>query len=406
MTAPSTTLLMRRCCFNRSSSTSYRPLPSLLPVHNFFSRSTRLVSSIGNRGIDDLSKQMQALCAQLQPTREQLDEKDAFLSRLQRTIEGVVPGSAVAPFGSAVNGFWSPNSDIDVCVQTPGCRSRNEQITALRKIASSLHSISSHFIEPRFGAKVPIIHWAPRRSGYLACDISINNNLAVVNSRLLGAYCTIDPRVSILGFTIKHWAKARGINDRSRGTLSSFSLLLMLIHFLQRRSPPILPSLQDLALVHNEPLMYLQGSDVRFMTDPSAIASEMTRLTNGVPNEESVGKLLCDFFKFYGYDYKQGVIGIRDLTSFNDSEEAVFLVVDNPFEVGKDVANVAPSQYSRIRQEFRRAKQLIDTSSTVSLSDICSQADLPKGNVKPGLHPLDPPMQNLGRPKSTKSRSS
>lgn len=328
------------------------------------------------------------------PSREQIEDKNAFLTRLQRTVEPVLPDAVVAPFGSAVNGFWTPNSDIDVCIQAPGCRNRGSQIQALRKIASALHPISTHYIEPRFGARIPIIRWAPRREGYLACDISINNSLAVVNSQLIGAYCSADPRVGQLGMTIKHWAAARGINDRSRGTLSSFSLLLMLINFLQKRTPPILPSLQDLALELNEPLVYCQGADVRFVSDKATINSEMNRINRGAPNEESVGELLHGFFRYYGFEYKSGVIAVRDLRGFTrDDEATAYLVVDNPFEIGKDVANVSPSQFTRIRQEFRRAKTLIESGAP--LIEICAPVSLK--TARDGSHPLDPPKQVLGR---------
>ena len=323
------------------------------------------------------------------------------MTRLQRTVESVVDGAVVSPFGSAVTGFWSPNSDIDVCIQTPGCRTRASQIQALRKIAFSLHTIPTHYIEPRFGARVPIIHWAPRRPGYLACDISINNNLAVINSKLIGAYSSIDPRFGKLGLVIKHWAKARGINDRSRGTVSSFSLVLMLIHFLQRRPRPILPSLQDLALELNEPLVYCQGADVRFATDPAAIKAELDRLSGGQVNDESLGFLLFEFFRYYGFEYKKGIIGVRDLRPFHAGEggadSPVYLVVDNPFEVGKDVANVSPSQHARIRQELKRAKSLIDDGNEVSLSEICAEPSVPTSSSGKQAHPLDPPMHALGR---------
>lgn len=350
--------------------------------------------------LESLSAQIQNLHGKLKPSSEQLEEKSEFLMRLQRSIDNVMDGAVVAPFGSAVNGFWSPNSDIDVCIQLAGCRRKADQVNALRKIANALHAISSHYIEPRFGARVPIIHWAPRRSGYLACDISINNNLAVMNSRLIGTYCSIDPRIAPLGIAIKHWAKARGINDRSRGTLSSFSLLLMLVHFLQHRTPPILPSLQDLALELNEPLMYLDGADVRFMRNPEAISAEMARITDGKLNSESLGELFYEFFKYYGYEYKQGIIGVRDLRQFDlpsMTDRSTYLVVDNPFEVGKDVANVNPSQHGRIRQEFRRAKSLMDESCDVSLASICAIAEVPTVASKFKSHPLDPPPQILGR---------
>ena len=43
----------------------------------------------------------------------------------------------------------------------------------------------------------------------------------------------VDDRIQPLAMTVKRWAKARSINDASQGTLSSYSLMLMVLHFLQ-----------------------------------------------------------------------------------------------------------------------------------------------------------------------------
>merc|ERR1719229_393550 len=98
----------------------------------------------------------------------------------------------------------------------------------------------------------------------MACDISVNNALAVANSHLLRAYLKADSRVRPLALCVKAWAKARKINDRSVGTLSSFSLALMVVHFLQNRPSPILPSLQDLAAKLGHPAVFLHGVDCRY----------------------------------------------------------------------------------------------------------------------------------------------
>merc|ERR1712066_116613 len=103
--------------------------------------------------------------------------------------------------------------------------------------------------------------------------------LAVANSRLVAAYVAADPKVRALAITLKAWARARDINDRSRGTLSSFALTLMLIHFLQRQL--LLPSLQDLAAVRGEPPVNLMGADCRYCTDQEAIDQEIMQLRNG-----------------------------------------------------------------------------------------------------------------------------
>lgn len=316
-----------------------------------------------------LTEELNEVVFRLLPRENQLAEKSAFLRLLQQQLSGVIDGVQVAGFGSAVNGLWTPESDVDVCIRIPGSNTRNAQIQALRKMAAELKTCSSHFLEPRFGAQVPILHWSPRMPGGIACDISVNNILAVANSRLLGRYVKFDNRVRILGFCVKAWASARGINDRSKGTISSFALVLMLINFLQRRDTPILPSFQDIAFSRSLPAVYIAGVDTRYCTDAVQIEKEMDYLRQGKPpNNESAGFLLLEFFRYFAQEYKQGTIRIRDTRSVlpRETELGPFLQVDNPFEVGKDVANVDSSQHDTIRKEFRRGFGLLSQGHTFS----------------------------------------
>jgi DNA polymerase sigma len=61
-------------------------------------------------------------------------------------------------------------------------------------------------------AKVPIVKiWDPDLQ--LACDMNINNTLALENTRMIRTYVQIDPRVRPLAMVIKHWARRRILND-------------------------------------------------------------------------------------------------------------------------------------------------------------------------------------------------
>ncbi|PHJ23916.1 polynucleotide adenylyltransferase [Cystoisospora suis] len=464
-----------------------RAAPSATPSSPPVSSSWEFCETLGSSSVlSALSAEMSHLEKAMLPGVEQTNAMKTFLSQLQDLLSGgVLEACVVTPFGSAVNGLWTPQSDLDVCVQVKGAYTRAQQIKVLRQIAHALHPVQSHIVEPRFQARVPIIHWTPRfqvsghvsggtlldsqrledgrsaalgipqqrnhivkdgrkqgmegggeapsrRTGQpsmVACDISVNNLLAVVNSKLLGAYVHTDKRLRTLGYSVKWWAKGRNINDRARGTVSSFSLILMLIHFLQRHAnPPVLPSLQDIAIHQQAPPVYIGGVDCRYTSDRTAIERELAFLRNGrAANTRSPGTLLLQFFHYYGYEYKGGVISIRDTSGFireshpsdtgfflpgektaaarrggglgwtleeqarvcvssseRHSENDVFgplanslpladihnfggdyLVVDNPFEVGKDVCNVLPCQYQRIRHEFRRAFRMLSDGSTL-----------------------------------------
>lgn len=166
------------------------PQPFAHPSHPFYDR---------------LTQQMQRFVSKTAASPQHESEKDEFLVKLAKILESVVGDNAkVQPFGSVVNGFWSPTSDIDICIHVPaGASTRAAQTKILKRIGNELARVSSHFIEPRFGAKVPIVHWAPRKKGMLACDISVNNVLAVVNSKLIHAYVNAEPRLHAVGMCLK-----------------------------------------------------------------------------------------------------------------------------------------------------------------------------------------------------------
>ena len=91
---------------------------------------------------------------------------------------------------------------------------------------------------------------ATQHSLPLQVDVTVNNILAIVNTKLLKDYGAIDERLLQLVFVVKLWAKRRQVNDSYRGTLSSYCYVLMCIHLLQQRSPPILPCLQAMEPTH------------------------------------------------------------------------------------------------------------------------------------------------------------
>jgi len=73
------------------------------------------------------------------------------------------------------------------------------------------------------GAKVPIVKvFDPVLK--LACDMNVNNTLALENTRMIKTYVQIDPRVRPLAMIIKHWTKRRIVNDA--GQLLQFPTFL------------------------------------------------------------------------------------------------------------------------------------------------------------------------------------
>ena len=75
-------------------------------------------------------------------------------------------------------------------------------------------------------AKVPIVKiWDPQLQ--LACDMNVNNTLALENTRMIKTYVQIDPRVRPLAMIIKHWTKKRIVNDAGKRSIESMLLICL-----------------------------------------------------------------------------------------------------------------------------------------------------------------------------------
>jgi DNA polymerase sigma len=145
-------------------------------------------------------------------------------------------GTRVVVFGSSANGFGSPHSDLDMCLEMlSGVEVSDEETTkAMSSLAEKLTEVGMKNVDTsRLTARIPVIKFHVPVGGILIeCDISKANPLACLNTRLLRSYASISPSVRILASIIKRWAKCRNINDPSQHTLSSYGYILMLLHFL------------------------------------------------------------------------------------------------------------------------------------------------------------------------------
>ena len=110
------------------------------------------------------------------------------------------------------------------------------------KIVKTVAKLGSLILVP--ASRIPILKFTEKETG-LEVDFNVNNILAINNSDLIYTYCQIDQRFHILCMFLKYWAKKVDIIGAAYGYLSSYALTLMLIAFLQSRSPPVLPCLQE-----------------------------------------------------------------------------------------------------------------------------------------------------------------
>ena len=140
------------------------------------------------------------------------DEYHPLISHMAQLAANSYPGSQLRVFGSAASGFWDArSSDVDLTLVAPELQGRDATLAALEQLSSLFILAGLHCTRQVPGALVPIIVLeGDGQHINITIDISINNELAVLNSDLLHRYRLYDLRVYPLVMLIKSWAKLNG----------------------------------------------------------------------------------------------------------------------------------------------------------------------------------------------------
>jgi len=170
------------------------------------------------------------------PDQEELLAREMFVNELTAFITQLWPDARLKLFGSSCNGFSFRDSDLDISVTFEGVDT-SEQLDC----ASLVEKLSSHLMKmrgvtkvlPITAAKVPIVKLFHGNFN-IEADISLYNVLASENSAMLALYADIDERFKVLGYLVKLFAKCCDLCDASKGSLSSYAYLLMMIYYLQQ----------------------------------------------------------------------------------------------------------------------------------------------------------------------------
>ncbi|KFU96912.1 Poly(A) RNA polymerase GLD2, partial [Pterocles gutturalis] len=185
---------------------------------------------------DKLSQQVLDFFQACQQQTCDLNRKELCRIQLQREIQRIFPQSRLFLVGSTLNGFGTRSSDGDLCLVLK--EEPVNQKTEARHVLSLIQKLfstklSSYIERPQLiRAKVPIVKFRDKVS-CVEFDLNVNNTVGIRNTFLLRTYAYIENRVRPLVLVIKKWASFHEINDASRGTLSSYSLVLMVLHYLQ-----------------------------------------------------------------------------------------------------------------------------------------------------------------------------
>ena len=185
------------------------------------------------------------------------------------------------------------------------------------------------------------------------CDVSCNNFLPLINTRLLRKYASLAPVCVELARAVKHWAKQRQLLGARGGNLSSYAFTLMAVYFCQVRG--VLPRLRPTGELWADPV---SGREY----DADFALSEDWR----VPEYHGI-QLLADFFGFFGsardvggFAWGDEVVSVRRgaRAHFNAYPclrgDNVLLNIEDPIETTRNLSDVLRAGRGAALQEAMR----------------------------------------------------
>ncbi|XP_063154786.1 terminal nucleotidyltransferase 4A isoform X2 [Candoia aspera] len=255
-------------------------------------------------GIQGLHEEIIDFYDFMSPCPEEAVMRREVVKRIETVIKDLWPTANVQIFGSFSTGLYLPTSDIDLVVfgkwESPPLQQLEQ---ALRK-----HNVAEPYsIKVLDKATVPIIKLTDQATE-VKVDISFNVETGVKAARLIKDYMKKYSLLPYLILVLKQFLLQRDLNEVFTGGISSYSLILMAISFLQ---------------------LHPRIDARRF--------------------DENLGMLLIEFFELYGrnFNYLKTGIRIKNGGAYIAKEEIMktmtngyrpsMLCIEDPLLPGNDV---------------------------------------------------------------------
>ncbi|XP_064466847.1 terminal nucleotidyltransferase 4B-like [Ornithodoros turicata] len=256
-----------------------------------------------HQSIVGLHEEIEEFYWYMQPSPAEHNMRIGVIQRIRNVILSLWPQAKVEIFGSFRTGLYLPTSDIDVVVL--GKWETLPMWTLERALQS--HGIAEpHSIKVLDKASVPIVKLTDAKTS-VKVDISFNMNNGVKSARLITYFKEKYPVLPKLVLVLKQFLLQRDLNEVFTGGISSYSLILMTVSFLQ---------------------LHPRGGDA-----PS-------------PN---LGTLLLEFFDLYGKHFNYFLTGIRVkdgggyirkqelIRDTQDAFRTSILCIEDPLTPGNDI---------------------------------------------------------------------
>uniref|UniRef100_A0A7I4XUX5 polynucleotide adenylyltransferase n=1 Tax=Haemonchus contortus TaxID=6289 RepID=A0A7I4XUX5_HAECO len=332
--------------------------------------------------MDVLSEEIWHYHNSVTQSEKMLNRKLHLRDMLYYSICPVFPMCGLYVVGSSLNGFGNNTSDMDLClmITNKDLDQKTDAVVVLNMILSTLQHTEWVSHQKLILAKVPIlrIKFAPPFSD-ITVDLNANNSVAIKNTHLLCYYSSFDWRVRPLVSVVKEWAKRKGINDANRSSFTSYSLVLMVIHYLQCGTEPgVLPSLQQMF-----PRRFANKCDVRTLNVTLPLEPPPAGEWQ-YADKSTLGELLIGFLDYYAnkFDYDRDAISVRlgkridraviarqrpnggyQQNGTNWRSQWRCICIEEPFTYSNTAHSIYDEMvFDAIKTAFREAHQELDTT--------------------------------------------
>ncbi|KAF4084603.1 hypothetical protein AMELA_G00108070 [Ameiurus melas] len=298
--------------------------------------------------VSSVNEQMHKMVEIFQLSENDSKARQLLVQLLQEVFIEFLPDCQIVPFGSSVNTFGVHSCDLDLVLGLENTRafqnrtrmseqrSLADQQTAenqsedgrpedsilsdvdlttatpaelLELVAAVLRKCvpGVHKVQPVSSARLPVVKFSHRQLS-LQGDITINNRLAVRNTRFLQLCSGLDSRVRPLVYSVRFWAKQKQLAGNPSGggpLLNNYALTLLVLFYLQTVSPPVLPTVEQLKhMACEEEECVIDGWDCTFPSQPISVPASK--------NTDDLCTLLFGFFTYYSkFDFPGSVVSLR-----------------------------------------------------------------------------------------------
>jgi non-canonical poly(A) RNA polymerase PAPD5/7 len=186
-----------------------------------------------DRGIRGLHQEIEHFYQWMNPTQTEHNMRADVVYRIKQIIVSKWPEAQVEVFGSYRTGLYLPTSDIDLVVIGPFAgKWSNLPLRTLEQEFLDNGVAQENSIKVLDKASVPIVKLTDKQTE-IKVDISFNMSNGVKSAELIKSFILKFPVLPKLVYVLKQFLLERDLNEVFTGGISSYSLILMCISFLQ-----------------------------------------------------------------------------------------------------------------------------------------------------------------------------